>query len=211
MPYGYRRGGPFRPYGNYDRYMLDYWEVRRGYGPEGDYGRSAGDYGGEPRGGQPRRGEPRSGRERDIPQLTGSGQEAWDRERDEQDYRDYGFTHGYWPRDYREGYGYSRGYRIGHGREGYEGEEPGHRGRGPRGYARSDERIREDVSDRLMEDPYVDASDIEVRVSGREVTLDGTVDSRHDKRRAEDIAESVAGVAHVQNNLRVRRWEQGWP
>ena len=209
MPYGYRRGGP-HPYGNYDRYMLDYWEVRRGYGPEGDYGRSAGGYEDEPRrSDEPRaRGEPRGGGRRgpDIPHLTGSGQDAWDRERDEQDYRDYGFTHGYWPRDYHEGRGYSRGYRIGHGRE-----DPGYRGRGPRGYARSDERIREDVSDRLMDNPHVDASDIEVRVSGREVTLDGTVESRHDKRRAEDIAESIAGVAHVQNNLRVRRWEQGWP
>ena len=209
MPYGYRRGGS--AYGNYDRYMLDYWEVRRGYAPEGDYGRSAGDYGDEPRRSDEfrRRDEPRGGRERDIPHLTGSGQEAWDRERDEQDYRDYGFTHGYWPKDYHEGQGYSRGYRIGHGREDYEG--PGHRGRGPRGYARPDERIREDVSDRLMDDPYLDASDIEVRVSGREVTLDGTVESRRDKRRAEDIAESVAGVAYVQNNLRVRRREQGWP
>ncbi|WP_448207387.1 BON domain-containing protein [Azospirillum sp. sgz302134] len=80
-----------------------------------------------------------------------------------------------------------------------------HRGRGPRGYSRSDERIREDVSDRLTDDPYVDASDIELTVSGGEVTLSGTVDDRRVKRRAEDIAESVAGVRHVQNNLRVGR------
>jgi len=79
-----------------------------------------------------------------------------------------------------------------------------HRGRGPKGYARSDERIREDVSDRLTDDPYVDASDIEVSVSGREVTLSGTVESREARRRAEDIAESTGGVTHVQNNLRVQ-------
>ena len=35
------------------------------------------------------------------------------------------------------------------------------------------------------------------------MTLSGTVDSRDAKRRAEDIAESVPGVQHVQNNLRV--------
>jgi hypothetical protein len=36
------------------------------------------------------------------------------------------------------------------------------------------------------------------------VTLDGQVARREDKRRAEDLAESVAGVKHLQNNLRVR-------
>lgn len=79
-----------------------------------------------------------------------------------------------------------------------------HRGRGPKGYSRSDERIREDVNDRLTDDPWLDASDIEVTVTGREVTLSGEVMSREDKRRAEDIAESVSGVVHVQNNLRVK-------
>lgn len=80
-----------------------------------------------------------------------------------------------------------------------------HRGRGPRGYSRSDERIREDVNDRLTDDSYVDASDVDIAVSGGEVTLSGHVDSRTAKRRAEDIAESVSGVRHVQNNLRVRQ------
>lgn len=80
-----------------------------------------------------------------------------------------------------------------------------HRGRGPRGYTRSDERIKEDVSDRLADDPWVDASEIEVVVAGGEVTLSGMVDSRETRRRAEDIAERVSGVGHVQNNLRVRR------
>jgi hypothetical protein len=48
-----------------------------------------------------------------------------------------------------------------------------------------------------------------VEVSGREVTLSGQVDSRMAKRRAEDIAESVSGVTHVQNNLRVRSSGEG--
>jgi osmotically-inducible protein OsmY len=80
-----------------------------------------------------------------------------------------------------------------------------HRGRGPKGYTRSDERIREDVNDRLSDDPFVDASEVEVSVSSCEVTLSGTVDSRDAKRRAEDIAEQVSGVRHVQNNLRVQQ------
>jgi osmotically-inducible protein OsmY len=82
--------------------------------------------------------------------------------------------------------------------------EGGHRGRGPKGYVRSDERIREDVSDALSEDFMVDASEIEVSVSGAEVTLSGSVDSRQARRRAEDCAERVLGVTHVQNNLRVK-------
>lgn len=88
----------------------------------------------------------------------------------------------------------------------YPGRNPKqhHRGRGPRGYERSDERINEDVHDRLTEDWVLDASEITVSVSGGEVTLDGTVDSRQDKRRAEDIVDGISGVGHVQNNLRVK-------
>jgi hypothetical protein len=79
-----------------------------------------------------------------------------------------------------------------------------HRGRGPKGYRRSDDRIHEDVCERLTEDPFIDASNIEVAVTEGEVTLNGTVSSRGLKRRAEDLAEMAAGVAHVQNNLRVQ-------
>jgi osmotically-inducible protein OsmY len=79
-----------------------------------------------------------------------------------------------------------------------------HRGRGPSGYRRSDERIREDVNDRLSDDSWLDATSIEVQVQNGEVTLIGTVHDRNDKRRAEDVAERVSGVQHVQNNLRVK-------
>lgn len=79
----------------------------------------------------------------------------------------------------------------------------GHRGRGPRGYRRSNERITEDVHDRLTEDPWVDATNIQVQVENGEVTLTGTVPDRAAKHRAERVVEDVAGVDHVQNNLRV--------
>src|SRR5690606_10980288 len=78
------------------------------------------------------------------------------------------------------------------------------RGRGPRGYTRPDDRISDDVHQRLTDDPWVDASDIEVRVAAGEVTLDGTVSDRDEKRRAEQCIEDVPGVRHVQNNLRLR-------
>jgi osmotically-inducible protein OsmY len=79
-----------------------------------------------------------------------------------------------------------------------------YRGKGPKGYVRTDERIREDVSDRLSDDPMLDASDIEVTVASGEVTLNGLVADRQDKRRAEDLAEAVSGVQNVQINLRVK-------
>lgn len=81
----------------------------------------------------------------------------------------------------------------------------GARGLGPKGYKRSDERISDDVHQRLADDPWLDASNINVSVSGGEVTLSGTVDSREAKHRAERVVEDLSGVDHVQNNLRVER------
>jgi osmotically-inducible protein OsmY len=77
------------------------------------------------------------------------------------------------------------------------------RGKGPKNYSRSDDRIREDVCDRLTDESSLDASNIDVAVAKCEVTLSGTVASRDQRRRAEDCAELVSGVRHVQNNLRV--------
>jgi osmotically-inducible protein OsmY len=80
----------------------------------------------------------------------------------------------------------------------------GFAGRGPKGYQRSDERLREEVSDRLMADDRIDASDIDVHVQDGEVTLTGAVTDRLAKRRAEDCAEAVMGVRDVMNQLRVQ-------
>jgi osmotically-inducible protein OsmY len=80
-----------------------------------------------------------------------------------------------------------------------------HRGKGPKGYVRSADRIREDINDRLSDDPYIDASEVDVEINGNEVILKGHVSSREAKRRAEDIVESISGVRHVENRLRVER------
>lgn len=126
----------------------------------------------------------------------------------------------------RDLYGSNRGYR--HGQGGYDEDrgffsraadevsswfgdedaerrrEQDHRGRGPKNYQRSEVRLQEDVCDRLTDDDTLDASEITVQVKDCEVTLDGSVTSRYAKRRAEDCADSVSGVQHVQNNLRVQ-------
>jgi len=65
------------------------------------------------------------------------------------------------------------------------------------------------VNDRLSDDYYLDASEVEVTVENTEVTLTGTVNNRNDKRRAEDLAESVSGVTNVENRLRVKQHRYG--
>ncbi|QSR19593.1 BON domain-containing protein [Novosphingobium sp. KA1] len=126
-----------------------------------------------------------------------------DRSRGDHSRRDYG--------SWRE-YGEERGFlqRAGDEIASWFGDEDAarrrkqdHRGRGPSDYTRSDERIREDVNDRLTQDWRVDATNIRVAAKDGEVTLDGTVTTRQDKRRAEDLADDVSGVKHVQNNLRL--------
>lgn len=81
----------------------------------------------------------------------------------------------------------------------------GYSGRGPKGYTRSDERMKEDVCERLSWNDEVDATELTVTVEGGEVTLEGTVETRHMKRLAEDIAEAVAGVRDVHNRIRVTK------
>jgi len=210
--FGEDRWGQDRSYGGQDRY---YGGQDRYYGGQDRY------YGG--RGGQDR-GYEGSRSNYGGSYGTGTGSNFYD--------RDYGGSGGGWGRSY--GSGWNDDWRSGRDQGGRERNERGffdraadevaswfgdtgaeqrreqdQRGRGPKGYSRSDERIREDVSDRLTDDPYVDAVEIEVTVTSSEVTLSGMAKSREHRRRAEDIAERVSGVTHVQNNIRVRTEQSG--
>ncbi len=108
------------------------------------------------------------------------------------------YATGYWnePRrrladePWREGWGYRTEGRFA--------------GVGPRNYRRSDERIDDDINARLTWSADLDASDIVVRVDQGVATLTGSVDSRWQKRLAENIAQDVSGVRDVFNELRVR-------
>jgi osmotically-inducible protein OsmY len=99
------------------------------------------------------------------------------------------------------------GHAVGYGPQPNPSRGLGFRGRGPKGYQRSDDRLLEEINERLTHDDDIDAHEISVSVEKGEVTLSGTVNSRDEKRRADDIAEDVSGVQHVQNNLRVKRQE----
>ena len=76
-------------------------------------------------------------------------------------------------------------------------------GRELKGYQRSDDRIREDVNERLTDHPGIDATGIEVQVKAAEVTLNGTVDDPNMKQKAEEVAGQVSGMKGVHNQLRV--------
>jgi len=89
----------------------------------------------------------------------------------------------------------------------------GWRGVGPKGYERSDERIRDDICERLTEHDAIDASAIEVTVTTGVVRLTGEVPKRYMKHLAEDTVADAVGVRDVENTLRVagpdRRGERG--
>ena len=85
----------------------------------------------------------------------------------------------------------------------------GYRGIGPRNYSRSDERIREDINERLTEADDLDASDLSVEVSNGVATLTGSVDQRWMKHRAEDLADECIGVREVRNHVQVRNGSRG--
>lgn len=102
------------------------------------------------------------------------------------------------------------------GRFGRRGEEEARRDE--RGYAEDRRRLRRRgpsdrvlwavIVERLEDERGLDLRDVDVRVEDGEVSLNGTVRRKEDKRRIEDIAD-IDGVRNVQNNLRVRdrpRW-----
>jgi osmotically-inducible protein OsmY len=188
--------------GNYSRdYEGDYDYGRSGqYG--GGYGQQSGQYGGGPGqgsqyGGGYGRGSQYSGYNRGGQYGRGGADRGYDYRRQQSYGRNYGRDYDYEQEsDYGEPvWSYMEVWYI-----------PGpETGRGPQGYQRSMERIHEDVCERLTQHGRVDASNIEVKVENGEVTLTGTVNSRQEKRMAEETVESVMGVTEVHNQLRVKR------
>ena len=128
------------------------------------------------------------------------------RERDEGDFgqADYSNMYGYDPRT-------RTGYRTFDDGRGDHGPRPPIEGGPPRRARRdgpSDRVLWAVITERLDDQRRLDLRDVEVIVQDAEVTLNGTVRHKQDKRRIEDIAD-IDGVRHVQNNLRVRersRW-----
>lgn len=125
-----------------------------------------------------------------------------------QGYYDEGEMSGYGGRELStQQYGSSSSGRYGtapgqYGYGGY-GSAGNFRGVGPKNYTRSDERLTEEINERLTDDDDLDASEITVRVANGAVTLEGNVDQRWMKHRAEDIADACSGVKEVDNRIQV--------
>lgn len=74
-------------------------------------------------------------------------------------------------------------------------------GRFPKNYTRSDERIREEICDRLAQTYDLDPSEVEVKVDEGVVTLTGAVPERWMRFQIEHVCDAVAGVLEVQNDI----------
>jgi HSP20 family molecular chaperone IbpA len=77
-------------------------------------------------------------------------------------------------------------------------------GRPPRSYRRPDDRILDDVQQRVAM-AGVDADEVEIEAANGVVTLSGRVPRRFEKRIVEEIAEQVFGVEEVRNHIRLAR------
>jgi osmotically-inducible protein OsmY len=140
--------------------------------------------------------------ERDYYYAGSQQTSASRREGNRWDEEDYGTG------NYRtSGAAYGQGGMQGNWSQGGMGMNRGqHTGKGPQGYKRSKDRIMEEICDILMQHGGVDASNISVNVDDNgEVTLEGTVSDRQQKRMAEDAIENVSGVNEVHNRLRVQQ------
>jgi hypothetical protein len=204
---GYRSGdapGPARRGGSWDaRDARDRSEGERGFGTSRGYG--------DPRGWSPdtQRRQAEYGGFGDVGGVGGYG--AWGAQ---ERYGGHGGEYGRRDfRDWEQGRGIPPSGRPGEGspgsdaRWGAEGAGAARRARGPKGWRRSDERIHDEVCERIARSG-LDAGEVEVKVEGARVVLAGAVPDRETKWRLEDLAEEVFGVEEVENGLRVTRAEQ---
>jgi osmotically-inducible protein OsmY len=77
--------------------------------------------------------------------------------------------------------------------------------RGPKGITRSDERIKEDIAERLWSAGHVDSSEVTIAVENGVVELTGTVPERWMRHEIEDIADNCMGAREIENKVRVQR------
>jgi hypothetical protein len=117
----------------------------------------------------------------------------------------YGFGQGSLEPDWRAGHRHPVGEESAEPDWRREQPEPRRYALGPKGYQRSDERLREDISERLMAAHHIDSSDVTVEVAGAKVVLDGTVPERRMKHAIEDLVDACPGVQDIDDKIRVKR------
>jgi hypothetical protein len=125
------------------------------------------------------------------------------------------------PADFREDYEDERGMKHPYENAGHyniwsqdvrssASREKNFAGRGPKGYVRSDERIREEVCEKLTAHSEINPRGMEVKVSEGLVTLEGVVESRQQKRSIEDLVDEVIGIKDIHNHLTIDKHVEGW-
>jgi len=177
--------------------------------PAGDRSREGAPSGAPPRPADaPREGEGGWRRTSQLSQ-TGEGPGSWGPDADWRDRwarveRDSGGLDRWYletsPSAFRGTGGQARGYEE----RAWARQDRGRTGRGPKGYKRPDDRILEEVCERIARS-NVNAQEVEVQVQSGEVRLTGLADSLWDKRSIEDLAAEVFGVEEIQNDIRVKR------
>jgi BON domain len=114
------------------------------------------------------------------------------------------------PRSHGQGneQGYGQSIQGGQG-YGQGGQGQGQRrGKAPKGYQRSDDRLKEMICEKLMDEPSIDASEVSIDVQGQVVTLEGTVESRQAKYEIESLIDQY-GAKDIVNNIKVTKNQQG--
>jgi hypothetical protein len=91
-----------------------------------------------------------------------------------------------------------------HGQTAGLGSSAGSGPRGPKGYRRSDDRLREEICERIAQSERIDAGDVTVGVQDASVTLEGTIADRAMKYELEELVDRVTGVREVDNRVRIR-------
>lgn len=205
----YGRGNQFGQAGEYGR---AYEHAYRRQGFSGDFDRSD-DYG---RGEERIRNEERGSHPNSGVHATGQGERLRSRSADpgQSSYGGFANEDPRFQRQQFEHYEGGRGYGGQH--EGSQGNQQqgqyserqqhvyGNKRTQPKGYTRSDERIREDVCERLSYSG-LDVSDVSVSVAEGKVALEGTVKNRRIKHAIEDCSEDCMGVVDIDNRITVQR------
>lgn len=111
--------------------------------------------------------------------------------------------------DYSERYGYDPHVRSGYRRGGEAERNFAPAPMRPRRDGPSDRVLWAVIMERLDAERRLDLRNVEVSVQDAEVTLNGSVRHKADKRRIEDVAD-IDGVRNVQNNLRVAESDRRW-
>jgi hypothetical protein len=84
-----------------------------------------------------------------------------------------------------------------------------HRGRGPKDWSRDDQRLYEEICERLLQDRLIDARGITVEVEDGVVVLRGEARAAADPLLVQRLVLDTAGVKGLEIDLRVRPRPQG--